>query len=108
MTGGTTSTEATFPVKGGPDLTQNGGYDAFGIKVWATGAGFAYTGFIGGTQDEAGRGIAVDWRGDAYVTGFTYSTEATFPVKGGPDLRQNGSSDGFVVKIQEALFGNYR
>ena len=38
----------------------------------------------------AARGIAVDAAGNAYVTGRTDSTEATFPVTAGPDLTYNG------------------
>ena len=38
----------------------------------------------------SGHGIAVDGAGNAYVTGYTTSTEATFPVTAGPDLTYNG------------------
>jgi len=41
----------------------------------------------------------VDSSGNAYVTGHTASSEATFPVKSGPDVTHNGGSDAFVVKI---------
>jgi hypothetical protein len=37
VTGSTTSTEVSFPVKGGPDLTSNGPNDAFVAKVSETG-----------------------------------------------------------------------
>ena len=48
------------------------------------------------------RGIAVDSSGNAYVTGYTASTEATFPVTVGPDLTFNGGSDAFVAKVNAA------
>ncbi len=45
-----------------------------------------YCGFIGGSSNDSGEGIAVDSQGNVYVAGTTVSTEATFPVTVGPDL----------------------
>ncbi len=102
VTGFTTSTEATFPVTVGPELTYNGGFDAFVAKVNAAGTALVYAGYIGGSDVDQGTGIAVDGTGNAYVTGLTTSTEATFPVTKGPDLTYNGSEDAFVAKINAA------
>src|SRR5437667_245698 len=102
VTGFTTSTEATFPVTVGPDLTYNGNLDAFVAKVNAAGTALLYAGYIGGSADEGGYGIAVDVAGNAYVTGFTSSSEATFPVTVGPDLTFNGGSNAFVAKVNAA------
>lgn len=100
ISGTTTSTEATFPVAGGPDLTFNGGtYDVFVAKVNTAGTALVYCGYIGGSADDSGSSIAVDKLGNAYVTGDTYSTEATFPVTVGPDLTQNGYDDAFIAKV---------
>ena len=101
VTGATASTEVTFPVTVGPDLTFNGGVfgDAFVAKVNPMGTALDYAGYIGGSSDDVGAGIAVDSAGNAYVTGFTASTEATFPVTVGPDLTFNGGSDVFVAKV---------
>ncbi|TLY27567.1 MAG: hypothetical protein E6K63_10590 [Nitrospirae bacterium] len=102
VTGFTQSSEASFPATGGPDLTYNGGdFDAFVAKVKADGSGLDYAGYIGGTGTDVGSGIAVDSAGNAYVTGYTESSEATFPVTGGPDLTFNGLPDAFVAKISE-------
>ena len=50
VTGRTTSSEGTFPVTVGPDLTYNGGVlDAFVAKVNASGAALDYAGYIGGS-----------------------------------------------------------
>jgi hypothetical protein len=101
VTGFTKATDATFPVTGGPDLTSNGGYDAFAAKVKADGTGLTYCGYIGGAGDDRGFGIAVDGTGCAYITGDTKSSQATFPESVGPDLTFNGGSrDAFVAKVK--------
>jgi hypothetical protein len=103
VTGYTDSTEASFPVTVGPDLTHNGFFDAFVAKVNPAGTAFVYAGYIGGSGLDIGTGIAVDSAGNAYVTGYTGSTEATFPVLGGPDLTFNGGIvDAFVAKVNSA------
>jgi Beta-propeller repeat len=104
VTGVTTSTEDTFPATVGPDLTFNGsgGGDAFVAKVNAGGSALVYAGYIGGNAGEQGRGIAVDSAGNAYLTGNTNSTEATFPATVGPDLTSSGSTDVFVAKVNAA------
>ncbi|MGH8865755.1 MAG: SBBP repeat-containing protein, partial [Burkholderiales bacterium] len=84
------------------DLTFNGGGDAFVAKVNAAGTALVYAGYIGGDGLDVGSGIAVDNKGNAYVTGSTSSTEASFPVKRGPDLTFNGGIfDAFVAKVSE-------
>jgi hypothetical protein len=102
VTGSTNSNETTFPVTAGPDLTHNGSSDIFVAKVNAAGTALVYCGYIGGSSAESGFGIAVDGSGNAYVTGYTESSEATFPVKVGPDLTHNISQDVFVAKVNAA------
>jgi hypothetical protein len=103
VVGESRSSEASFPVTVGPDLTYNAAglaTDAFVAKVKADGTGLAYAGYIGGASNDYGYGIAVDNAGAAYVTGYTYSNEASFPVVGGPDLTYNGRTDAFVAKVK--------
>ncbi|MEA2476381.1 MAG: hypothetical protein QOC87_580, partial [Actinomycetota bacterium] len=83
----------------GPDLTFNGVVDTFVAKVTPSGSALAYAGYIGGSGIDEGNGIAVDSSGAAYVTGYTDSTAATFPVTVGPDLTFNGVVDTFVAKV---------
>jgi hypothetical protein len=91
---------SALPVSGGPGLTYQGGFDdAFVAEVNAAGTGLVYAGYIGGTGDDEGRGIAVDAVGNAYVAGVTSSNQASFPVTVGPDVTFNGGTDAFVAKI---------
>lgn len=100
VTGYTRCDETTFPVSGGPDLTHNGTFDAFVAKVKVSGNGLVYCGYIGGTDADSGKDIALDNAGNAYVTGTTWSSVAdNFPVLVGPDLTENGVVDGFVAKV---------
>ena len=98
LTGVTDSID--FPAVGGPDLSYNGLTDAFVAKVAADGTGLVYSGFIGGSADEAGTSIAVDTSGNAYITGSTTSFPTEhFPVTVGPSLTFGGSQDAFVAKV---------
>jgi hypothetical protein len=102
VTGHADFDETTFPVAVGPDLTHNGGQDAFVAKVKADGTALDYCGYIGGSGNDYGDSIALDGTGSAYVTGETDSSETTFPVAVGPDLTHNGEDDAFVAKVNAA------
>lgn len=97
VTGFTMSTD--FPTTAGAfDTTHNGGYDVFVLKLTATGSALKYSTFIGGSSYDYGYDIAVDSNGNAYLTGFTYSTN--FPVTSNAyDTTFNGVSDVFIVKL---------
>jgi hypothetical protein len=101
VTGFTLSDESSFPVVDGPDLTYNGGFDAFIAKVNPSGTALVYCGYIGGSGEDRGYGMAVDSSGNAYVSGFTTSPPYTFPAVTGPDLTYKGGYDAFVAKVGE-------
>lgn len=103
VTGVTASPEQSFPVKVGPDLTFNGGYDAFVARVSKNGTILRYCGYLGGDQNECGWDIALDGYGIPHVAGNTNSGEASFPALGGPDLTYNGGGDVFVAKVTQGL-----
>ena len=108
LTGRTTSSESTFPVAIGPDLTANGLFDAFIARINSAGAAIAYAGFIGGSGDDQGRGLALDGSGNAYVVGRTASDSSSFPESNGFDLTLNGPSDGFLaLVVGDGRFLNY-
>ena len=111
VTGSTGS--ADFPASPGPgyDSSYNGGsVDAFVVKLDVAGTGLRYATFLGGSDLDIGRGIAVDGAGQAYVTGTTRLPN--FPASLGPgyDITYNGPSsngpdDAFVVKLDAAGTG---
>jgi Bacterial Ig-like domain (group 3)/Beta-propeller repeat/Transmembrane protein 131-like N-terminal len=75
-----------------------GGGDGFVTKLNSTGSALAYSSYLGGSSYEYGEGIAVDSSGDAYVTGFTSSTD--FPITPGAFQTTNGrGGKGFVTKF---------
>jgi photosystem II stability/assembly factor-like uncharacterized protein len=69
---------SNFPLVN-PIQPTNVGGDAFVTKLNGAGSGLIYSTYIGGTSNqETGRGIAVDSAGNAYVTGYTDA--ADFPI----------------------------
>ena len=84
IVGTTESSEMTFPVTAGPQLSfDNTTSDVFVAKVDSTGTRLIYAGYVGGTFFDHGEDIAVDSDGNAYITGWTRSTD--FPVSGSLD-----------------------
>ena len=116
----TESSQSTFPVKVGPDLTYNGKGDSFIAKVMPNPTSatvlnnFVYSGYIGGSaidyylvQNFASDGhVAIDASGAAYVSGMTKSGPTTFPNGSGfgslPswDKTLGGAYDAYAVKIR--------
>src|SRR5262249_3553621 len=56
-----------------------------------------YSTYMGGSNGDVGRGIAVDGGGNAYVTGYTASTN--FPSANPLQAANGGGTDAFVTKI---------
>jgi hypothetical protein len=107
VTGFTAS--SNFPTASAFDTTYNGGAsDVFVTKLNAAGSGLLYSTYLGGSSVEQGLAIAVDGNGNAYVTGFTGSTN--FPIRADTSQippgsfvyrssYQGGSTDAFVTKL---------
>jgi hypothetical protein len=96
VTGGTFSID--FPVANPLQAQLNGPTDAFVAKLDRAGSALVYTTYLGGTGNDEGRGIAVDAAGNAYVTGFTDSTD--FPTVNA--LQTHGVLAAFVTKLDRA------
>ena len=88
-------TESAGWVLGGWDTSFNGDdTDAYVTKL-SPGGGHLWSSYIGGSDEDHGKGIAADSSGDVLVTGYT--TSAGW-VSGGWDTTYNGW-DGFVTKL---------
>src|SRR5439155_1551224 len=67
-----------FPTVNPLQPASGGGSDAFVAKLNPTGSALAYSTYLGGSGGDIGFGIAADTAGNAYVTGYTTSTN--FPT----------------------------
>ncbi|MGA3324750.1 MAG: SBBP repeat-containing protein [Terriglobia bacterium] len=75
VTGRTTSTN--FPTVNPFQATNNGGYNGYDVFVSefnAAGSALVSSSYLGGTEDDFVSGVGVDSSGNAYVAGYTYST----------------------------------
>ena len=91
------SQSPSFPVVGGFDATFAGTSEAFVARLSTT-QGLLWSTFLGGDGQDIARDIAVDRRGNAWVTGYTRS--ADFPVVGGFDTEPiPGATNAFLAKF---------
>ena len=100
VTGETTS--PNFPLAN-PLQSAYGGvsFDTFVTKFNTSGSSLVYSTYLGGSESDGGRGIAVDSSGSVYVTGNTSSTN--FPVANAYQAANAGLSDVFITKIGELV-----
>jgi Bacterial Ig-like domain (group 3)/Beta-propeller repeat len=103
VTGYTTSTN--FPTTSGAfQTTLHGGTNAFVTKLNTGGTGLVYSTYLGGNTTDVGESIAVDGSGNAYVTGYTTSTN--FPTTSGAFQTSYGEDyDAFVTKLNASGSG---
>jgi hypothetical protein len=96
VAGYTTSTD--FPTANPYQPVYGGGfYDAFITKLNPAGNALVYSTYYGGAGNDYARGIAVDSSDNAYVTGYTDSTN--FPTANPRQPANAGTSDAFVTKF---------
>ncbi|HWB12833.1 MAG TPA: SBBP repeat-containing protein [Pirellulales bacterium] len=88
-----------FPTTTGAYQTTFGGVaDAFVTRLSADGDRLTYSTYLGGKDYDSGSGIAIDGSGDAYVVGFTASSN--FPTTTGAyQTKYAGERDAFVSKL---------
>jgi hypothetical protein len=95
ITGDTSSDN--FPVQSPYQSLLGGGFwDAFVVKLTPAGA-LSYSTYLGGNGLDEGHGIAVDSFGDAFVAGFTASTN--FPLQSPIQNKNKGIYNSFVTEL---------
>ena len=77
--------------------TRNGSQDLYVVKLDPSGSSLVYATYIGGSDGEAGYGIAVDALGQAHVVGRTRSTD--FPLMNPFQTIHGGEQDGFALAL---------
>jgi hypothetical protein len=96
---------------GAYQTTHGGLWDVFVTKLNATGNLLLYSTYLGGSGTEVGRGIAVDGSGNAYVTGYTYSSNYPVTVGAAYQTTHGGGADVFVTKLNaigdQLLYSTY-
>jgi len=105
VTGFTSSTN--FPTVTPLQIANAGGFDAFIAKLSPAGNAFLYSTYLGGSANESNTStgtstspLVLDASSNAYITGFTSSTN--FPTAVPLQPANAGGQDAFVVKIADA------
>ncbi len=110
VVGDTVAPAEYFAITNAVQTTMAGYRDAFVAKLSPDGERLLYCTYLGGNGLELGTGIAVNPTGDAWVTGWTTSTN--FPVT--PGVAQTtlaGGFDAFVARLspdgKRLVYGTY-
>ncbi len=90
------TSSANFPVLNAMDSTL-ASTDAFLIRVDPSTGDTVWATYLGGSSTDIANAVDVDPAGNAYVVGYTFSTN--FPMKGAFDATSNGLYDVFVAKV---------
>ncbi|MCP4632254.1 MAG: hypothetical protein GY855_04955, partial [candidate division Zixibacteria bacterium] len=86
-----------FPTINYYDNYNDGNYDAFVSKFSTAGNALDYSTYIGTGFNDYANDITIDTIGNAYITGYTYSS--TFPAINAYDGSSNGICDIFLTKL---------
>lgn len=91
------TTSATFPTLSAAQPAGGGAMDVFVTKLNPAGNALVYSTYLGGSADDAGLSIALDAANNAYITGYTQSTN--FPTQSAAYGSSAGGTDGFIAKL---------
>jgi len=103
VTGYTYSTNFPGTTGGAQPSFGGGSYDAFVAKLDATLTTILQSTYLGGNTSDNPYSIAIDSRGNAYVTGWTNSTNFPGTAGGAQPSFGGGNFDAFVAKLDPTL-----
>ncbi len=97
ITGVTTSTD--FPTNNPIQAANAGGADAVLAKLSSTGDALLFGTYLGGSDNDVGAAVDIDYTGSAFITGNTKSSD--FNTSASPyDDALGGTKDGFLAKLE--------
>ena len=95
ITGSTQSPD--FPTLTPLQPTLAGSSDVFVAELNFSGTALIYSTYLGGSQADTGQSIKVDSSGNAYLAGYTFSTD--FPTQVPIQAANMGNADAFVSEL---------
>jgi hypothetical protein len=101
ITGYTSS--SNFPTKRAYQNSYNGDLDAMAAMFTPDGSSLDFSTFLGGSDLDTSRAIALDNSGNIYLAGYTESTD--FPTENAYQNAVQGAKDAFLVKLSTSEFG---
>jgi hypothetical protein len=91
------TTSSDFPTVNPYDGSFNGDHDVFVTKLSPAGNSLTYSTYLGGSAYDLGYSMAIDVSGNAYMAGYTTSSD--FPMVNPYDGSLGGRADAFVAKL---------
>lgn len=82
---------------------RGGAFDAFVAKLNPAGSALTWSSYLGGNDNDAAFGVAVDAVGNTHVAGGSRSSD--FPTTANAYSGNNLATDGFLVKLNAAATG---
>jgi hypothetical protein len=96
-----TAQSSDFPTASPIQAALQGASNAFIARLNATGSALLYSTYLGGSGSDEGLGIAIDSSGNAYVAGYTGSTDfpTLNPLQAANRSAGSNPNTAFVVKL---------
>jgi len=91
------TSSVNFPIRNPVQGNLGGDYDCFVAKFDHSGSKLIYSTYLGGSMYDHCTGLAVDWRGSAYVAGVSFSSD--FPIKNAIQQALKGKSNAFISRL---------